>query len=194
MSYRNFYNLEFEVNDLVIKPYKLTESVVEKAIEMLREKKNPTFLDIGCGSGNIAVSILANVPNARGMAVDISQGAVNLTSINAKRHNVAVDRLDIRCSDVFENVDGKFDLIVCNSPYLTQIGEGTTPREAFTDDADGLTMIRQVVKDASNYLLENGKVLFEYAGGLNDKVWLQLGGAVILKDEIGRQFGAVFTN
>lgn len=177
MSCLNFFNLEFEVNDSVLKPYRLTETIVENAIEMLKDKQNPTFLDIGCGSGNIAVSILKNVPQAIGVAVDISPDAVALASINARKHDVD---LTVYQSDVFETVRGEFDLIVCNSPYLTGTNSAAN-RPGTTDGKDGLTVIRQVAKDAAKYLKQGGTVLLEYQGGFFAEITAMFDGWTVEK-------------
>lgn len=172
---KHFYGLELEINAEVIAPYAQTVEVVTKAIELLKERRDARFLDIGTGSGNIAVSILKNVANATGVATDISQAAIDLTMVNAAKHGVA-DRLDVRISDGFKNVNGRFDLIVCNSPYLpVERARGRHPQHAYTDGKDGLTLIRKIAANAADHLNADGVVVIEYTGDRRDEISTMFG-------------------
>lgn len=166
-STSKFCGLDIDVNGDVLRPYRATEAVVEKAIDMLRGVRKPKICDVGTGSGNIVVAILKRVPRATAVALDISERAVRMARRNAIKHGVA-GRIRFIVSDVLEAIDETFDLIVCNPPYLTKeradaIGDAL-PRIALTDEGDGLSVIRRLAIDAPPRLVPGGKVVVEYAG------------------------------
>lgn len=184
---KHFYGLELEINAEVIAPYAQTEQLVKKAVELLADSRHRTFLDIGTGSGNIAVSILKNVAGASGVATDISQAAVDLTNANAERHGVA-DRISTVLSDGFENVTGQFDLIVCNAPYLPpNRARGRNPIEAYTDGLDGLSLIRQIAANARTHLTTDGIVALEYTGDRIDEIFTMFEGVPLAICPSGKQ-------
>lgn len=166
---REFYGLEFIVTPDVLIPRPETEFLVEAAIEHLSVTAETTFLDIGTGSGCIPVSVLKNVENARGSAVDISPAALGVAKQNAERHGVA-DRLRFQISDVYSNVgEARFDLITSNPPYIPldemsgiqrEVAEHE-PHIALTDNADGLSIIRRIIADAPTHLNSCGLLLME---------------------------------
>jgi len=166
---QEFFGLEFEVNENVLIPRPETEILVEAAIEILREKENPYFCDVGTGSGCIPISILANLENAKAVAVDISSGALAVARKNAEKHRVA-ERIEFYESDVlavFKNP--KFDLIVSNPPYIPNKDLSVLPREVrehephaalFGGDV-GTEIITQLLMDAPKFLIENSYLMFE---------------------------------
>lgn len=165
----NFYGREFYTNANVIVPYADTERIVERAIVVLQGIDSPNICDIGTGSGNIAISLLKEVSKATATAVDISEDALKLATVNAKAHDV-LDRLTLRLSDGLNSISGRFDLIVCNGAWLPRESVGATNRTAYTDEADGLTLIRRLAQEAPEYLRENGALIIEYAAQLLDEV------------------------
>ncbi len=98
---REFYGLDFEVSPDVLIPRPETEILAEQAIGLLRGLDSPRFLEIGSGSGCISVSILVDLPNATGIAVDINEGALGVSRRNAERHDVA-SRLGLIVSGSFQ--------------------------------------------------------------------------------------------
>lgn len=161
---RAFYGRGFKISREVLDPRPETESLIEAALAAPFER----VLDLGTGSGCILVTLLAERTQATGLGVDLSEGACLQASANAVLHGVA-DRLDIRQSDWFEAVDGRFDLIVSNPPYLAQEEMNDIapelalhePAMALTDGADGLSVYRLIAQNAQGYLSAQGRVLAE---------------------------------
>ncbi len=161
---RDFYGRRFEISREVLDPRPETESLVEAALSFPFDR----VLDLGLGSGCIIVTLLLERPQATGLGVDISEAACLQASANAILHEVA-DRLDIQRSDWFETVEGRFDLIVSNPPYLAASEmkhvqpelRDHEPRLALTDEADGLSAYRLIAAEAQGYLSAEGRVMVE---------------------------------
>jgi len=161
---RGFYGRRFDVSPDVLDPRPETEALVEAALTRPFE----TVLDLGVGSGCVLVTLLAERESARGVGVDLSQAACLQASANAVLHKVD-GRADIRQSDWFQNVNGRYDLIVSNPPYLAadELPDAQPevrdhePRIALTDGADGLTAYRIIAAQAPGYLTADGHVIVE---------------------------------
>jgi release factor glutamine methyltransferase len=168
-GHQEFFGLDFYVTPDVLIPRPETEILVEAAIEILRTTPQPSFCEVGVGSGCISVSLLHTIKNCRGVAGDVSKAAINVARRNAETQGVA-DRLDLRISDVFEAIEPEqFDLIVSNPPYVpsdqipalqpeVRIFE---PHSSLTDGKDGLSIIRRLVKDSPALLRHAGGLLIE---------------------------------
>lgn len=175
---REFYGLEFIVTPDVLIPRPETELLVEDAIRFLTEAEDPLFLDIGTGSGCIAVAMLKNAVNAVGHAVDISPDALAIAEANAVRHGV-IGRSGFYLSDAFSAVQEiEFDLIVSNPPYISTDEMldiqpeviGHEPSIALTDGADGLSIIGNIIENAPRYLRRGGKLLIEIGASQSPRV------------------------
>ncbi|MFK7744141.1 MAG: peptide chain release factor N(5)-glutamine methyltransferase [Roseobacter sp.] len=161
---REFYGRRFDISSQVLDPRPETETLIEVSLSAPFD----TVLDLGTGSGCVIVTLLAERPDASGIGVDISEAACLQASANAVLHTVA-DRLSIQQSDWFTAVEGRFDLIVSNPPYLAAAEMDTVqpelrdhePRIALTDDADGLTAYRHIAEHAQGYLNAEGRVNVE---------------------------------
>ena len=164
LGYRDFYKHRFTVSAAVLDPRPDTETLVEQALEL----PFATVLDLGTGSGCILLSLLADRPEAQGTGTDLSAAALDVA-----RQNIARLELDAQAqllqSDGFENVTGRFDLIVSNPPYIAademddlqselRLHE---PRIALTDEADGLTCYRHIIAHAPDYLTPQGALMVE---------------------------------
>ena len=118
---RGFFGRIFRITPATLDPRPCTETVVEAALELAREegwRERPIrILDIGTGSGALLVTLLAELPLATGIGTDISQDALDVARDNAERLGVA-ERATVKKRDVFQGVDGTFDLIVSNPPYI----------------------------------------------------------------------------
>jgi len=140
----------------------------EALIETVLSEPFETVLDLGTGSGCILVTLLAERENSAGVGVDLSEAACLQASANALLHGVE-RRLDIVQSDWFESVAGRFDVIVCNPPYLAAAEMEDVapelarhePRLALTDEADGLSVYRLLAEQAAGYLTAHGRVVME---------------------------------
>lgn len=175
---QEFYGLEFEVTPDVLIPRPETEMIVERAIEILKGTNDPRFLDLGTGSGCIPISILEGVPDASGVAVDISPEALAVAARNAERNGVS-GRVELIESDLFENVPRrKFDLIVSNPPYvpgkdlahLQPEVRDHEPHVALTDGRDGVSIIERIINDSGHFLIPGGVLMIEMGFGQSEKV------------------------
>lgn len=162
---REFYGLSFFVNQDVLIPRPDTELLVDLALECL--PKNGRVLDMGTGSGAIAVAIAHNRPDVRVTALDASSAALAVAQRNAAQHGVKVDFIQ---SDWYGALaEQRFDLIVANPPYIVENDSHLTqgdlrfePIDALTDHADGLSALRSIVTGATRYLDVGGSLLMEH--------------------------------
>jgi release factor glutamine methyltransferase len=171
-----FFGLKFNITLDTLIPRPETEMIVETALEWLH--KNPdrsAALDIGTGTGCIPISIAVNVPIINFTAVDISTEALNTAKSNAVIHDMN-DRISFVLSDLFENIDGKFDLICSNPPYIPtdtlqnlEVFE-KEPTLALDGGDDGLTIIRKILAEAAEHLLPGGMILIEIEARQGDAV------------------------
>jgi release factor glutamine methyltransferase len=161
---RAFYGRSFRISREVLDPRPETESLIEAALSEPFDR----VLDLGTGSGCILVTLLAEHDTATGMGIDLSEGACLQASANAVLHGVEA-RAQILQSDWFAAVEGRFDLIVSNPPYLalSEMGDVAPelalhePAMALTDGADGLSVYRLIAARAQEYLTAKGRVLAE---------------------------------
>jgi release factor glutamine methyltransferase len=175
---QEFFGLEFEVTPAVLIPRPETEMVVERAIEILGVSGDSSVCDVGTGSGCIVISILHQLPSVRGVGLDISRDALQVARRNAEKHGTS-ERLELLESDLFAAVtDRKFDLIVSNPPYvpvrdmagLQAEVRDFEPHGALTDGSDGLSIVRQIIRNASRYLHHDGFLLMEIGFDQSEKV------------------------
>lgn len=159
---RAFWKHEFRVTRDTLDPRPETEALVEAALA----EPFASVLDLGTGTGAILISLLAERPGARGVATDISAAALQVARDNAGRIGVAADFIE---SDWFARVEGEYDLIVSNPPYIAlaemdhlspEVREWE-PRGALTDEADGLSAYRAIAAGAPLYLRPGGRLLVE---------------------------------
>lgn len=180
-----FMGLTFHVEQGVLIPRADTEILVEKALEWM--KPGARVLDIGTGSGAIAVSLAKLGRQAQVTAVDVSDRALEIARQNAKRNGAAVEFVK---SDCFSALKGrKYDMIVSNPPYISEdemrglMPEVTRePELALFGGADGLDFYRRISREAPEYLNEGGCLLFEIG-------WLQKDAvSALVKAHIGEPF------
>jgi release factor glutamine methyltransferase len=167
---RGFYGLEFELSPETLEPRPDTECVVELVLKHLRGREGEvlSLLDLGTGTGIIAISLLANLPNARAVATDISPGALETCGRNAEKNGVLPQLTGVQ-SNWFDAVDGRFDVIVSNPPYIpTAIVGGLSrevrefdPARALDGGADGLDAYRALAEGAGAHLAVDGFVALE---------------------------------
>ena len=170
---RAFYGRDFRINRHVLDPRPETETLIDLALS----RPFGRVLDLGTGSGCILVTLLAERGDVTGVGVDLSEDACLQASANAVQHDVA-GRATILQSDWFERVDGRFDLIVSNPPYLaaTEMAEVAPalrdhePQMALTDGLDGLSAYRIIAGEAQGFLTVGGRVLVESGWQQGDAV------------------------
>lgn len=167
---QEFMGLPFEVNEHVLIPRQDTEILVESVLEELDEHMR--VLDMCTGSGCILISLLKVMQDVRGkdsvwgIGADISEKALETAERNAKKHSVGAVFIQ---SDLFENVEGMYDIIVSNPPYIkTAVIEELEeevklhdPFHALDGKEDGLYFYRRIIKDSTRYLKRDGKLFFE---------------------------------
>jgi release factor glutamine methyltransferase len=161
---REFHGLRFEVTSDVLIPRPETERLVELAMEKL--PKGGSVIDLGTGSGAVAVTLAHERRDAKISATDISEAALGVARRNASQHSVAVRFIH---SDWYAKVDGQFDLIISNPPYIAagdpHLAQGDLrfePRSALTDDANGMMHIGAIIDGAPQHLKPGGWLLMEH--------------------------------
>ena len=169
-----FMGLDFKVNSHTLIPRGDTEILVERAIEIVKKNTYNSVLDIGTGSGAIAVSI-AKYTNTHVDAVDISEGALKTAIENGSNNGVNVNFFK---SDLFSEVNEKYDIILSNPPYIEKDVIETLepdvkdyePLSALDGGNDGLDFYRRIINEIDSYLNKNGCVIFEIGYNQGDKV------------------------
>lgn len=169
-----FMGEEFYVDENVLIPRPETELLVEEVLKKAKTFENPIkILDIGTGSGCIAC-ILCKLADVNVVAADISQKAIAVAQLNAERLKV-LSKMEFVESDLFSNIDKKFDIIVSNPPYIPLSDKQTLadevlnePHQALFADEDGVGVYRKIIAQAKNYLKPGGHVFFEMGLGQGD--------------------------
>lgn len=166
---QDFYGREFRVTRDVLIPRPETELLVEAALEVMTDVRGPSICDVGTGSGCIAVTLLCERTDARAVAVDVSEAALKVAAQNAHVLGVG-DRIELKLSDCFDALDKTtFDLIVSNPPYVSSAALPGLQREvrdheplvALSPGADGLSVIRRLLRDAPSFLNAGGHLIME---------------------------------
>ncbi len=167
---RGFYGLEFDLSPDTLEPRPDTECLVDLVLKHLRgrEEEELSLLDLGTGTGIIAISLLAHLPNSQAIATDISSGALEMCGRNAQVNGV-LQRLKCVQSNWLEAVEGRFDVIVSNPPYIPTGIISSLSREvrefdpalALDGGEDGLDAYRVIAESAAARLSDNGLVALE---------------------------------
>ena len=175
-----FYSMELNVTPDCMIPRPETELLVQRTIEFLRTRNGPQYVcDLCTGSGCIAVAIAKNFPNAKIIATDICDTALAVAATNVEKHNLQ-DKITLLSGDLFDPIIpqldvGKFDLIVCNPPYVSS-GEyekldknvrDYEPRLALFAGDDGLDIYRRIIEKVDSFLKPDAALILEigYAQG-----------------------------
>ena len=164
---KGFWTLELKVDARVLVPRPETEHLVERAIDYLSAVETPRVVDVGCGSGCIALSIAEAAPNAEVCGVDISAAALEVAAENAA--NLDLERVVWQEGDLLESCDGPYDLIVSNPPYIATAEIETLmpsvkshePRLALDGGDDGLSLYRRLIPQARSRLAPGGALMVE---------------------------------
>lgn len=188
---QEFMGLSFNVNEAVLIPRQDTETLVETALSFAKNKKGSiSILDMCCGSGAIAISMAYFLPKSKLTACDISEAALNVARSNAKKNGVE-KKINFIESDLYMPVQkkkpmkDKFDMILCNPPYIPSYVIPTLQREikdhepvaALDGGEDGLDFYRKMVTDSAVHLKKGGYILFEIGHDQADDV------AALLEEE-----------
>ena len=165
IGHAEFFGMQLRVDKQVLIPRPETEELVELILAE-NPKKNLKVLDIGTGSGAIALALAKSRPDWTITAADISQDALDLAEENAKENSV--DLIFIK-SDCFSEISSKYDIIVSNPPYISRKDESevglnvlhSEPHLALFADEDGLAIYRKIAEEAKDYLTDGGKIYLE---------------------------------
>ncbi|HEX9881107.1 MAG TPA: peptide chain release factor N(5)-glutamine methyltransferase, partial [Hyphomicrobium sp.] len=175
---REFYGRTFKVTPATLDPRPDSETLIEAALEIVDREGWRTrplrILDVGTGSGCLLVTLLAELPQASGLGGDISAAALAVAADNARAHGV-LSRMQVALHDGLDGIDGPFDLLVCNPPYIAsaEIAElspevrAHDPRHALDGGPDGMAVYRAVMSDLPR-VMSHGWVLFEVGAGQAD--------------------------
>ncbi|TAK91578.1 MAG: peptide chain release factor N(5)-glutamine methyltransferase [Burkholderiaceae bacterium] len=183
---REFYGRPFRVNEQVLIPRPETELLVETVLDCLHGQEAPAVLDLGTGSGAIAVTLALEAPHANVSASDVSPAALAVARGNAAQLEAAVTFIE---SDWWQALPPqRFDVIVSNPPYIAasdpHLQQGDLrfePPQALTDNADGLSAYREIIAQAGGYLQAGGWLWLEHGYDQADAVC-----ALLEQAEFGR--------
>ncbi len=177
MGVREFYGRDFAISKSVLDPRPDTETLIDLCLKHFDRQRAFRFVDLGGGSGAIAVTLLAECGQAQGMAVDISPDALRYVKRNAEAHGV-LERLELVQSDWFSSVDGEFDLVVSNPPYIRRgdiagldVGvRDHDPPLALDGGVDGLDCYRAIAVGSVAHVVAGGLVVVEAGQGQADYI------------------------
>ncbi|HEX8301295.1 peptide chain release factor N(5)-glutamine methyltransferase [Sphingomonas sp.] len=163
---RGFWTIELAVGPGALIPRADSETLIEAAIEHFGARAPSTILDLGTGPGTLLLAALDQWPKATGLGVDGSEAALGYARVNARRLGMA-DRAEFVLGDWAAGVEGRFDLILCNPPYVgigEAIGEDVRrfePPSALFAGADGLDAYRRIIPDLRRLLTPGGAAVIE---------------------------------
>lgn len=171
----NFYGYKILVNENVLIPRFETELLVEKTLDLIKSQhiEKPKILDIGTGSGCIAITLNKKIPNSKVTAIDISSKAIELAKENAKLNNAIID---FNIKDIInENIKDKYDVIISNPPYLCKediVGKEISfePQEALYAEHNGLIFYEKIIEKSVNHLNNRGILAFETGKNQHKKI------------------------
>jgi release factor glutamine methyltransferase len=172
VGHREFWGLEFEVTPDVLIPRPETELLVEEVLEHARLSDVSRIIDVGTGSGCLAVALATELPAAEIVATDMSAAALAVARRNAARHNVD-GRIRFVETDLLDGVDVRADVVVSNPPYVPfrdvatlQPEVGTyEPAQALFGGGDGLAIVRRLLASAAAGLAPDGRLMLEFGDG-----------------------------
>jgi release factor glutamine methyltransferase len=191
---REFYSLPLHVSNKVLIPRPDTETLVEVALERIATIKDPRILDVGTGSGAIALALKKERPDAVVTASDVSSEALAVARQNAARLG-----LELRCleSDLLASIDGPYELVVANLPYIPSAQLPSLMREvknhepalALDGGPDGLALIRRLIADLPRVMAPGGIVALEAGHDQLEAVAALLGEASLVEIRVKKDYG-----
>jgi release factor glutamine methyltransferase len=173
---KEFWGLTFKVTPAVLVPRPETETVVELALSLVDRAVPSRIADLGVGSGAILLALLSDLPHARGVGVDNSEDALEVARANARRLGMS-PRADFVLAD-FATLEGTFDLVVSNPPYIAS-GDiaklepevrDHDPHNALDGSPDGLAAYRAIARNAARLLAPGGHLVVEIGAGQEQAV------------------------
>ena len=166
---KEFWSMDFLINQSVLVPRPETELLIENAIEIFKNHESPKILELGTGSGIISIVLQKELSNPNITAVDISEEALNIAKMNAEKHEISDIRFVV--SDWFSEImNEKFDLIISNPPYVDRsklsneelFGIDMEPEIALYSQNDGRSDLEFIIKKSPDYLKDGGWLILEH--------------------------------
>ena len=179
VGFEYFYDRKYKVTKDVLSPRMETEELIYKVIEYVKASNKNKFkiLDLCTGSGIIAITLKKELEQVSVdvIASDISKEAIEVAKENSQSHDATIKFIK---SDIFNNIDDKFDIIVSNPPYIDRKDEVTMqdnvlkydPHLALFAEEEGMYFYRKIIEQANDYLNENGVIFFEIGYDQKDKI------------------------
>jgi release factor glutamine methyltransferase len=183
-GHQEFYGLDFIVTPDVLIPRPETEFLIERVMNLVEDSKqdSPLIVDVGTGSGCIAVTVAKQLPRARLIATDASRAALDIARTNAERHGVR-DRIEFLEGDLFaplakRGLEGAVDVLASNPPYVNEESSELLqrevrdwePHEALFGGVDGLDFYRRLIAESPHYLKPGGYIVLEIAFSQLDSI------------------------
>ncbi len=178
---KDFWKQKYTINNNVLIPRPETELIIELLLKKLKDKIDSKLhvLDLGTGSGCIILSLLSELKFSTGIGIDISEKALNIAKLNAKKFNLN-ERVNFKISNWFDNLENtdKFDIIISNPPYIP-IDEWKNldpnvlnfePKGALTDNHDGLENYRIIANSTKKFLKKDGLIVLEMGFGQSKEI------------------------
>jgi release factor glutamine methyltransferase len=177
-----FFGLEFKVDERVLIPRPETETLVEVVIKQLANTENSKIIDLGTGSGAIAISLAKNLRKAFVYATDVSEGALEVAKENALKNKVE-NQIEFFHGDLFaplknKNLEGQIDCVVSNPPYVSKDEFERLPKEikdyepvvALASEEEGVFFHKRIIENSVDFLKKGGLLALETAFGQAEKV------------------------
>ncbi|MEN8194442.1 MAG: peptide chain release factor N(5)-glutamine methyltransferase [Bacteroidota bacterium] len=176
-----FYGLTLKVNNSVLIPRQETELLVEHIVNSLNKDNEVEILDIGTGSGNIALALAKELPNSEVLGIDISDDAIKLANENAELNDLS-SRVNFRKLDILNlkesEMDEQFDIVVSNPPYVSDEDYKTLQKEivqyeppiAVTDNSNGYKFYEHITELSSKILKKGGMLYYEIGQGQSERI------------------------
>lgn len=184
VGHQEFWGMDFIVTPDVLIPRPETEHIIETVLPLARKLSKPKIVDVGTGSGCIAIVLASELPQAEIHATEISPQAIEIARANAARHQLT-NRIHFHCTDLLQGLDSNgFDLVVSNPPYVGESEEDQVqlevrkfePRNAVFAGPSGLEVIERLIPQAENTLKSKGWLVMEISGTIAPGVRRLLGG------------------
>ena len=166
---KEFWSMNFFINQSVLVPRPETELLIENAIEIFKNHESPNILELGTGSGIISIVLQKELSNPDITAIDISEEALKIAKMNAEKHEISDIRFVV--SDWFSEImNEKFDLIISNPPYVDRsklsneelFGIDMEPEIALYSENDGTSDLEFIIKKSPDYLKDGGWLILEH--------------------------------
>ena len=174
---KSFWNYDFIINEKVLIPRPDSEVIIEQVLDIYKMKNNLNFLEVGVGSGCIALSILKEKKGFLATGVDLSQDCIKICRNNANKLKVG-NRIKLMKTDVDNLIFRKYDLIISNPPYIKKFDlkkldkevKNFEPKLALDGGLEGLSVIKKIIKKSSELIKTNGKLFLEIGNDQREPV------------------------